>query len=179
MPKSEFKRWLDEEFMTLEHLNNVVVEIGVIEESSLRNVDDKTHKTKKTEKNSTGTQLTSSGLTNANLLYLHENGSSRFPPRPVLDLTLHSDYVDKLIKDTLDLCAKNIVDNDWSESDVDKELGRMCIRIQSYCRDIIYKNDGRLAPNAPSTAKRKKGNHPLFDTGDLARSIICRFYRKT
>ena len=51
--------------------------------------------------------------------------------------------------------------------------------MENYARDIIYLNDGRLAPNTPKTIKGKKeiGNHPLFRTGQLARSISCRLVK--
>lgn len=45
--------------------------------------------------------------------------------------------------------------------------------MESYARHIIYDNDGRLEPNSPVVVKAKKGNHPLFVTGQLARSITC------
>ena len=52
-------------------------------------------------------------------------------------------------------------------------LDKFALKMEKYARQIIYSNDGRLAPNAPSTIKKKGDNHPLFDTGQLARSITC------
>ena len=59
----------------------------------------------------------------------------------------------------------------------EKELKKLCLKMENYARDIIYLNDGRLAPNSPSVAKKKNGNHPLFNTGQLARSISCRLVK--
>jgi hypothetical protein len=78
----------------------------------------------------------------------------------------------------VDKVQNGVMNENWNQQKLDLELGRFCMRLQNYARDIIYSNDGRLAPNAPSVAKRKKGNHPLFDTGQLARSIICRYVKK-
>ena len=78
-----------------------------------------------------------------------------------------------------------------------KELQKFCLELENYARDIIYSNDGRLAPNSESVAAKKRekairnartvadrqaamqdsGNHPLFDTGQLARSITCQLVK--
>ena len=113
------------------------------------------------------------GLNNAELMFIHENGSAvnNIPARPVLEMTLQ--YASKeLINPFLDRCL------DMSEQQITSELKKICLKMQNYARDIIYLNDGRLAPNAPSVAKAKGGNHPLFDTGQLARSITCRLVKK-
>ena len=118
------------------------------------------------------------GLTNAELMFIHENGSPlhHIPARPVLQMSLDWAVNSKLIITTVSKCIGiMIATNDVNE--VDKEMNRMCLKIQNYARKIIYSNDGRLAPNSPSVAAKKGGNHPLFDTGQLARSITCRAIR--
>lgn len=113
------------------------------------------------------------GMTNAELLFVHENGSPlrNIPARPVLQMTL--DYANQsLVSKTVDKCIDLILDG--KEDEVENELKRLALRIENYARKIIYSNDGRLAPNAASTIARKGDNHPLFDTGQLARSITCR-----
>ena len=115
------------------------------------------------------------GITNAELMFIHENGSPlrNIPARPVLQMTL--DYANKnLVEPTVDKCIKIILDNGPDEALVERELNKLAIKLENYARKIIYSNDGRLAPNAPSVAKAKGGNHPLFNTGQLARSITCR-----
>lgn len=115
------------------------------------------------------------GINNAEILYINENGSPlrNLPARPVLDLTIKWANDTNLIRETLNKAIDAYLVN-YDEKDVDKIVDRMCIKIQSHARRIIYDNDGTLAPNAPSTIKKKGDNHPLFDTGQLARSITCR-----
>ncbi len=147
----------------IDSLSNYVIHIGVISEDTNR----------KKDKNS------KEGLTNAELMFIHERGSKirHIPKRPVLSMTI--EYALKNMLDSvIEKIINNIIYEDWEESDIEKELNKLCIRMQSYCRKIIYSNDGRLAPNAPSTIKAKGDNHPLFDTGQLARSITCYLYKK-
>lgn len=118
------------------------------------------------------------GLTNAELMFIHENGSPlhHIPARPVLQMALDWAKRTELIVKTVSKCVGiMLATNDTNE--VDKEMNRMCLKIQNYARHIIYDNDGRLAPNSPYTVARKGTNHPLFDTGQLARSITCRAVR--
>lgn len=115
------------------------------------------------------------GVTNAELMYIHENGSPlrNIPSRPVLDMTLR--YANKnLLPTTIDKCIEICINTGGNESLIEQELNKLAIRIENYARKLIYSNDGRLAPNARSTIARKGVNHPLFDTGQLARSITCR-----
>ena len=119
------------------------------------------------------------GITNAELMFIHENGSPlrNIPARPVLQMTL--DYANKnLVEPAVDKCVKIILDNGPDETLVERELNKLAIKLENYARKIIYSNDGRLAPNAPSVAKAKGGNHPLFNTGQLARSITCRVVKE-
>ena len=119
------------------------------------------------------------GITNAELMFIHENGSPlrNIPARPVLQMTL--DYANKnLVEPTVDKCVKIILDSGPDETLVERELNKLAIKLENYARKIIYSNDGRLAPNAPSVAKAKGGNHPLFNTGQLARSITCRVVKE-
>lgn len=139
-----------------------VIEIGVIDANTKRK------------------ETLSVGLTNAEVLYINEHGShiNKLPPRPVLHMTIRYAQKSGLIQRTIHKCIENVLHNDWTQKDVENELNRMCIRMQNYCTDLIMKNDGRLAPNAPSVAKRKGGNHPLFDTGQLVGAITCRCVKK-
>lgn len=145
-------------------LSTYYIELGVYEDGPARKF----------------TTLASSklGITNAELMFIHENGSPLrgIPARPVLQMTI--DYVKKewLTKE-IDKALDIFITNDFDVKAYEQELERFCMRIQSYARKIIYSNDGRLVPNSPAVAKKKKGNHPLFDTGQLARSIVCRLIK--
>ena len=115
------------------------------------------------------------GITNSELMYIHENGSplNNIPARPVLDMTIK--YAsEELLNDTIDNCLQIWINSKKSQEAVEKELNKLCLKMEKYARQLIYSNDGRLAPNAPSTIAKKGDNHPLFDTGQLARSITCR-----
>lgn len=119
------------------------------------------------------------GITNAELMFIHENGSPirHIPARPVLQMTI--DYVNQnLLQNVIDKCVTIILDKNANEQLIRQELEKLAIKIENYARKLIYSNDGRLAPNAPSVARAKGGNHPLFNTGQLARSITCRVVKE-
>ena len=79
--------------------------------------------------------------------------------------------------ETIEKAINNYIASGFNLSAYENELNKLCIKMENYARDIIYSNDGRLKPNSEKVAKKKKGNHPLFDTGQLARSITCRLIR--
>lgn len=139
---------------------NYVFEIGVFSE-----------KTKRREK-------VHVGVTNAEIMFINENGSplNHIPARPVLKMTFEWALESgELIQGLSKAIAVYTLTNDLNETD--KEMNRLAVKLQNYARNIIYSNDGRLTPNAQSTIARKGDNHPLFDTGQLARSITCRAVR--
>ena len=147
----------EKESELIESLSKYSIEIGVISEDTGRE------------------ETVSYGITNAELMQIHENGSpiKNIPARPVLDLTIM--WTEQhLIKRVLDSIIEGVFEKNWGKVEIERELSRMCIRMENHAREIIYDNDGTLAPNSPQVAKRKKGNHPLFDTGQLARSITCK-----
>lgn len=115
------------------------------------------------------------GMTNAELMFIHENGSAlrHLPARPVLQLTI--DYANKtLLQPTIDKCIDICISTGGNESLIEQELEKLALKIEKYARKMIYDYDKRLAPNAPRTIAKKGVDHPLFDTGQLARSITCR-----
>lgn len=118
------------------------------------------------------------GITNAELMFIHENGSPlhHIPSRPVLQLTIN--YANReLLSKTIDKAIKAYFDSNFERKAFEDELNKLCMRMEKTARKIIYSNEGILAPNAPSTIKAKGDNHPLFDTGQLARSITCKLVR--
>lgn len=145
-------------------VGHYIIELGVFTGQSYRRDEDK--------------NLKFEGLNNAELMFIHENGAPtrNIPDRPVLDMTLKW-AKDNIIPETLNRCYENLHKGNWTKDDIERELKIMCQRIQQYARDIIYINDGRLKANKPATIERKGENHPLFDTGQLARSIRCRLIK--
>lgn len=135
-----------------------------------------------------------SGVTNAELMFIHENGSPlrHIPKRPVLRKTLI--YVRRnWLKDEMKKALEIFINSGCSQAELEKELNKFCMRIQTHARNIIYDNNGELMENAISTMRAKwkkekhgkgavwtypEGNHPLFDTGQLARSIVCQLNTK-
>lgn len=158
MTPEEFGEKLNE---ALKNLPKYVLEIGVFSDDDPRKGPSKTY-----------LQI---GVTNAELMFIHENGSPlrNLPARPVLQMTI--DYANEnLVYKTVQKGIKAMIENDLKPEAFENELNKLALRLENYARKIIYSNDGRLAPNAPSTIKAKGDNHPLFDTGQLARSITCR-----
>lgn len=139
-------------------INNYAIEIGVVSGNTNRKhtVD----------------------ITNAELMYIHENGSplNNIPARPVLQITINK-ALKTLVPETLDRIFDGCFSKGWTKEDVKQELEKLCIRLQSITRKIIYQSN-ELAPNAPSTIKSKGSDRPLLDTGQLARSITCRLINK-
>lgn len=119
------------------------------------------------------------GITNAELMYIHENGSPlhHIPARPVLQLTI--DWVNSsgMINEIISKIIDTYIVTDGNLDEVDKAVERFCLKIQNYARKLIYDKDPRLTPNAPSTIAKKGSDTPLLDTGQLARSITCRKIR--
>ena len=159
---------MDNIFEKFREIPTYYIEIGVFSEDGERQKD----ADKKTK------DVIRLGINNAELMYIHENGSpiNRIPARPVLQMTINhakKEWLENAIMRAINAYVRS----GFNLKAYEKELERLCMKMEKYARDIIYLNDGRLAPNAPSVAKRKKGNHPLFDTGQLARSISCRLIK--
>ncbi len=136
----------------LDDLKNYVIIIGVVQADSGRKDEVRV------------------GINNAELMFIHENGSPlrNIPRRPVLHYSI--EWAREQLSDVLDKCIEGIFEG-WSKKDVEIHLKRFCIRLENYARDLIYERDPRLEPNKPGTISRKGSDLPLFDTGELARSI--------
>lgn len=135
-------------------LPSYVIEIGVFVDNKSRKVE--------------------IGITNAELMFIHEYGSPlrHIPARPVLQMTI--DYAKEQLETAVYKAMSKYIKSGFQIAEYEKELNRFALRLQNYARKIIYSNDGRLKPNAKSTIRKKGDNHPLFDTGQLARSITAR-----
>lgn len=140
-------------------LSGYEIEIGVISENSQRKI--------------------SIGLTNAELMFIHERGSPlrNIPARPVLQMTI--DYANQhLLNNAVDKAINSYINSGFDLAAFELELKKLCMRMQRYARKLIYSNDGRLAPNALSTERAKGFNHPLFNTGQLVKSITCELLKE-
>ena len=161
----DVKKILDEAFEKQKQIflsvNDYAIEIGVIAGNSKR---------KKT---------VSIGITNAELMFIHENGSPlrNIPARPVLEMTIQ-DAMKDMIPQTVDRIYDGCMNKLWTKEQVKQELEKLCVRMQNHARSIIYRSD-RLAPNKPGTIKAKGSDRPLLDTGQLARSITCRLIERS
>lgn len=110
------------------------------------------------------------GLTNAGLLYLHENGvpSHNIPPRPVLRPALTADGTRQKIETLMKEAMKEaLVSGNVEKARMNYEKAGMVGR--DACKEWIV--GGHLAPNAPATIARKSSSLPLVDTGSLLNSI--------
>lgn len=116
------------------------------------------------------------GVTNAELMFIHENGSPmrNLPKRPVLQYTV--EWAQGQIEEVLNEAIEGIFEG-WNRKEVENHFKRFCIRIQNYAQNMIYNRDPRLEANKPATIKYKKSDLPLFDTGQLARSITAELIR--
>lgn len=118
------------------------------------------------------------GVTNSQLLYLHENGvpSHNIPPRPVLKPAIGQDEVKgKISKMMRDGFVSALIrgNKDGAAQCFEKAgmLGR------DACKNYIA-SGGNLAPNAPSTVARKGSSKPLIDTASMMNSITYAVRRK-
>ena len=104
------------------------------------------------------------GITNADLMFIHENGSplNHIPARPVLQMTINWVNENKLLEPVIEKVLEAFLKSKGKYEECDKIMERFAIKIQNYARKLIYENDGRLAPNSPRTIKEKGDNHPLF-----------------
>lgn len=117
----------------------------------------------------------SKDITNAEILFINENGSPirNIPPRPILKISL-TQVKSSLVDESLNRITSGILYFNWTKKEIEIELNKLCMRIENYARSIIYDNDGTLKSNAKSTIKKKGFDHPLFITGQLTRSIQCK-----
>ena len=113
-------------------------------------------------------------ITNAELLFIHTNGSpiNNIPPRPVIEPAVKndSDRLSKMMKQAFNLALSG---NKTAALDALKRTG---MRAQNVCRAWFTNSENGWPPNSPAIAeaKRRKGAEnprPLIDTGELRKSI--------
>ena len=118
------------------------------------------------------------GLSNAGLLYLHEQGvpSRNIPPRPVLRPAIAKDETREKIKHLMRKAAEEALvfgNKDQAEKNFHKAgmVGR------DACKKYISAG-GNLAPNSPYTIAKKGSSLPLVDTGSMLNSITYAVRKK-
>ena len=121
------------------------------------------------------------GITNAQIMYILSLGSkvNNVDPRPVITYGIN-DAKKELIPYTKNKVLAMILSNKYTERAIENEIEILGNRIVSLIRDLIYDNsDSRIARNKLSTIKSKGFDHPLFNTGQLAKSITYRVKKIT
>lgn len=116
----------------------------------------------------------STGITNAELLFIHTNGSpiNNVPARPVIEPALESDQ--ERLSSMLSKMMLYALSGDFDMAV--KQLKLTGMRGQNVARKWFVNPDNHWPPNtiAVQNAKRKKGStnpKPLIDTGELRKSI--------
>ena len=117
------------------------------------------------------------GITNAELMYIHENGSParNIPPRPALKLGLSDENTRNQIREMLLLGMRTALTGDVNKARMYYEKAGM---VGSSSVKKIFGQSPPLAPNASSTIARKKSSKPLIDKGSLLSSITYAVRRK-
>lgn len=102
----------------------------------------------------------------------NEYGSSTTPARPFMAKSFNDNF--SQIKSACALAEKKIVEKGASIQDTLSELG-------VFIKGLVQKTitDGDFAPNAPSTIKHKRSNHPLIDTGRMRQGVDYRIRKRS
>lgn len=117
-------------------------------------------------------------VTNAELLFIHTNGSpaKNIPPRPVIEPAIEKDR-DRLAK-MMEKAAKYAFDGKLDQSLQQLKITGM--RGQNISRDWFYNPDNGWKPDKPATIRVKKNKHKnvkgydprtLVDTSQMKNSI--------
>lgn len=157
----------------LQILNNYSIEIGVWDTSFNREKEDKEGKLFKPQ--------VKVGVSNAQIMYIHEYGSKikNLVPRPILEKTINWGQ-EQFEKYYLDKIVDGILNQGWTENDIENELKILAQEMESYCKEKTQHNEMDLAPLKPSTIanRRQHSDVPLYDTGQLVKSIRCQLTKK-
>lgn len=109
------------------------------------------------------------GVTNAELLYIHSNGSpvNGIPPRPVMTIALTQDDTKTRIREMLKSADSLALRGDLAGAE--RELNKAGMVASSAVKKAFGSEN--LAPNAPSTVAKKGSSAPLVDKGSLMGAI--------
>ena len=113
-------------------------------------------------------------ITNAELLFIHTNGSpvNNIPPRPVIEPAIRSDR--KRLSSMMKQAAKYALDG--MKSEALRQLELVGTRGRDVSKRWFVNPDNNWPPNSEAVQerKRRKGStnpRPLIDTGELRNSI--------
>lgn len=114
------------------------------------------------------------GITNAELLFIHTNGSPKnnIPARPVIEPAIKNDQ--ERLTSMMKKASRLALEGDKQEAI--RQLKLVGMRGQNISRAWFVNPDNGWAPNSPGVYRRKlaKGStdpKPLIDTGELRKSI--------
>lgn len=107
------------------------------------------------------------GITNADVGFIHEFGTSKIPKRSFLRMPIFQKNEDILAYVKKAGALKKLAKGKMVE--VLADIGIACERV--ILQAFASSGWGDWATNAPSTIRRKKSDSPLIDTGQLRRSI--------
>lgn len=108
-------------------------------------------------------------VTNAELLYIHTNGSPvhNIPPRPTIEPAIAKPDTAKAIQDQLVSGIKQAIMGNLNGAEASYHKAGM---IGATAAQAMF-GSGELAPNAPSTIAKKGSSAPLIDTGALRAAV--------
>lgn len=118
----------------------------------------------------------SAGVTNAELLFIHTNGSpvNNIPPRPVIEPAIKDDR--ERLSSMMKKASRYAFDGNKQEAI--NQLKKVGMRGQNISRGWFVNPKNGWPPNSPMTIARKKEGkpkgyepRPLIDTGELRKSI--------
>lgn len=111
-------------------------------------------------------------ITNAELLFVHTNGSPlrNIPARPVIEPAIQDKPTRYAIMERLKSATLHALDGDYDS--LYKELEMAGMIGQNASRAWFTNPKNGWAPNSPATIKAKGSDKPLIDTGTLRKSII-------
>jgi hypothetical protein len=109
--------------------------------------------------------------TNAQLVYLHTNGSPLrgIPARPIIEPALAASDNKQLITKQLGEAARAVLAHKPDQTS--QHLNQAGILGSNAAKRWFTDSRNGWAPDAPSTIKRKGSDRPLVDTGQMRRSI--------
>ena len=109
------------------------------------------------------------GITNAELLYIHTNGSpaNNIPPRPIVDPAIQDskEEIGTLLKEAILKALEGDTDGAMAG------MERAGTQGENAVKGWFTNPKNNWAENAESTKKRKGTSKPLIDTGQLRKSI--------
>jgi hypothetical protein len=151
----------------LEQLTRRQVLIGIPDARTERKTPTKLSPLMQLRKN-----LGAQSITNAQLLFIHTNGSprNRIPARPVIEPAINEPGNKAMLTDEMKLAAGAALDGKAAQSLT--FLRRVALMGQNVARGWFTDARNGWAPNKPSTIRRKGSARPLINTDQMRKAII-------